>query len=77
MTSRILPISAGTLTFLFLVSLLGAQENRAAQRDWPAYGGDPEGTRYSSLTQINRSNVDRLRVAWQFEPGAAPPNGRF
>lgn len=39
----------------------------SAQREWPAYGGGPEGTRYSRLKQINRSNVSRLRVAWSFD----------
>ena len=76
-TSQILPASAGTLTFLLLVTVLGAQEGDGARRDWPAYGGDPEGTRYSSLTQINRSNVGRLQVAWQFDPSEGPPAGRF
>lgn len=65
------------LAFQFLVTVLGAQENGAAQRDWPAYGGDPEGTRYSALTQINRSNVSQLKVAWQYNPGEVPPNTRF
>ena len=65
------------ITFLFLATVLGAQENFSTQHDWPAYGGDPEGTRYSPLTQINRSNVGRLQVAWQFDPGQAPPSGRF
>jgi quinoprotein glucose dehydrogenase len=37
------------------------------QRDWPAYGGNAENTHYSSLTQINRNNVKRLRVAWTFD----------
>ena len=35
--------------------------------DWPAYGGGPAGTRYSSLKQINRSNVGRLEVAWTWD----------
>ena len=77
MTSRILPMSAGTLSFLFLVTVLGAQDNHTVQRDWPAYGGDPEGTRYSPLTQINRSNVSQLHVAWQFDPGEGALSGRF
>jgi quinoprotein glucose dehydrogenase len=77
MTSQVLPTSAGILALLFLVTVLGAQESDSAGRDWPAYGGDPGGTRYSTLTQINRSNVDRLRMAWQFDPGDAQPNGRF
>ncbi len=32
--------------------------------DWPHYGGGPDQTRYSPLTQITRANVARLRVAW-------------
>jgi quinoprotein glucose dehydrogenase len=31
---------------------------------WYRTYGDNSGTRYSSLTQINKSNVSRLRVAW-------------
>jgi outer membrane protein assembly factor BamB len=75
MTDRTLPVTAGTLAFLFLVTVLGAQVDHVAQRDWSAYGGDAEGTRYSPLTQINRSNIGQLRVAWQFDPGAG--GGRF
>jgi len=36
-------------------------------QDWPAYGGAPENNHYSSLAQINRSNVKRLTVAWSFD----------
>jgi quinoprotein glucose dehydrogenase len=36
---------------------------------WSAYGGGPGGERYSPLTQINRSNVARLRVAWTYRTG--------
>src|SRR5260370_29884001 len=44
----------------------------AASGDWPAYGGNPNGTRYSSLKQINRSNVSRLRVAWTYDTADGP-----
>ncbi|HMH53583.1 MAG TPA: pyrroloquinoline quinone-dependent dehydrogenase [Candidatus Acidoferrum sp.] len=37
--------------------------------DWPTYGNDPGGTRHSPLAQIDRSNVDRLRVAWTYRTG--------
>ena len=37
---------------------------------WPAYGNDPGGSRYSSLTQISRSNVNSLKVAWTYRTGA-------
>lgn len=33
-------------------------------QDWPAYGGDDGGTRFSRLTQITAANVAQLRLAW-------------
>jgi quinoprotein glucose dehydrogenase len=42
--------------------------------DWPSYGRDPGGGRYSPLAQINRTNVDRLQVAWRFSTGEAGPS---
>jgi len=45
--------------------------------DWPAYGGGPEQTRYSALSQINRENVAQLQVAWQFDPHEGLIVGRF
>jgi quinoprotein glucose dehydrogenase len=37
--------------------------------DWPYYGHDAGGTRFSPLTQINRENVTKLKVAWTFHTG--------
>src|ERR1700723_319453 len=37
--------------------------------DWPNYGNDAGGMRYSSLKQINRENVANLKVAWTFHVG--------
>ncbi|HYZ82908.1 MAG TPA: pyrroloquinoline quinone-dependent dehydrogenase [Bryobacteraceae bacterium] len=34
--------------------------------DWPAYGNDPGGTRYSAAAQINTSNVSNLQTAWTY-----------
>lgn len=42
----------------------------AEEAGWPTYGKDPGGTRYSAESQINRSNVNSLRVAWTFRTGA-------
>ncbi|MGH9311223.1 MAG: pyrroloquinoline quinone-dependent dehydrogenase, partial [Vicinamibacterales bacterium] len=36
-------------------------------RGWPIYGGSADQIRYSTLTQINRSNVDKLQVAWTYD----------
>src|ERR1700745_3404994 len=37
--------------------------------DWPYYGHDAGGMRYSPLKHINRENVARLKVAWTFHVG--------
>ena len=37
--------------------------------DWPAYGHDDGGSRYSPLKQINRDNVRQLKVAWTYRTG--------
>ena len=53
------------LPLFFLLGTIHLQ----AQADWPNYGNDPGGMRYSSLSQINRDNVTRLKVAWVFHTG--------
>ncbi len=37
--------------------------------EWPTYGNDPGGMRYSPLSLINRENVSKLKVAWIFHTG--------
>lgn len=41
-------------------------------KNWAAYGGGPDDIRYSTLTQINRSDVGKLQVAWTYDPGEGP-----
>jgi quinoprotein glucose dehydrogenase len=36
---------------------------------WREYGGSPDGSQYSALRQINRSNVNKLQVAWTYRTG--------
>lgn len=56
------------LTLLLLVSL-------QSPADWPAYGRDPGGARFSPLTQIARANVARLQVAWTYHTGMPDMSG--
>ena len=37
--------------------------------DWPKYGGDSGGSRYSPLSQINLENVKNLGLAWEYDTG--------
>ncbi len=47
----------------------GVLAQSPAASDWGHYGGDAFGQRFSSLDQINRSNVARLTVAWRYRTG--------
>src|ERR1700679_4357852 len=42
---------------------------------WPTYSGDYSGRRFSSLTQINQTNVKNLGLAWvsHLTPGVTAP----
>ncbi|WP_263355135.1 c-type cytochrome [Acidicapsa acidisoli] len=42
-------------------------ETNKRDADWPIYGGEAANDHYSALTQINRSNVGKLQVAWTFD----------
>ena len=46
-----------------------------ASFEWPTYGHDPGGMRYSPLADIDASNVASLGLAWQYHmrPAAEPP----
>ena len=61
-----LAIAVSALTW----TAIHAQSRSANQPpvDWPVYGGRGQ-TRYSSLNQINRSNVRQLKVAWTLDTG--------
>jgi glucose dehydrogenase len=52
----------------------------AESKEWPTYGHDSGGMRYSPLTQITPANVSNLTVAWTYhlKPAsyAAPAGGR-
>ena len=37
--------------------------------DWPVWGHDPGGQRFSPLASVNRRNVGALKVAWTFRTG--------
>jgi quinoprotein glucose dehydrogenase len=41
--------------------------------NWPNYGGDPAGSRYSELSQINLKNVKKLQLAWSYDTGENKP----
>src|ERR1700678_1899988 len=81
-----------TRTFLLVISLVcmagiapaqgldPASLTKPATDSWPTYSGDYSGRRFSSLTQINQTNVKNLGLAWVNHltpgPGATGPFAR-
>ena len=63
-----------TLGLVIVVTLLAASwlagPAAAQSAGWPAYGGDSANTRYSPLSRINTSTVNRLKVAWVLQFGS-------
>jgi glucose dehydrogenase len=62
------------------IALAGALQSGSAQGqalvrgnvpgEWRYWGADAWSSRYSALDQINASNFDKLRVAWEWPAGA-------
>jgi acido-empty-quinoprotein group A len=59
--------------FVLTCALLPAQMldpallSKPATEAWPTYNGDYSGRRYSTLDQINQSNVARLKEVWTYK----------
>jgi len=63
------------ISFLIGVLILAASPGWAAgQEDWPFWGGDAGGARWSALDQINTGNVRQLQRVWTYETGETPIN---
>ncbi|HSS97322.1 MAG TPA: PQQ-binding-like beta-propeller repeat protein [Terriglobales bacterium] len=64
---------------IFFLSLL-CSCNSAKKSDhttWRVYGGGPDNTRYSTLSEINRDNVKQLQVAWTFDTEDGSPGSEM
>src|SRR5262249_30288665 len=57
-------IFAGLLIFISC-----AQKEKKSFDTWSVFGGNKEGTHYSSLTQLDTNNVSELQVAWEYHTG--------
>jgi quinoprotein glucose dehydrogenase len=56
------------IALLFLLAWT-AKWVHAADASWQAYLGGAGSEQYSSLTQINKSNVKQLEVVWSYPTG--------
>lgn len=60
---------SGLFSLATILLINAALAQSSGDSEWPNYGNDPGGMRYSPLPQINRENVSRLKVAWTFHTG--------
>lgn len=74
---RILRLSSNTAAvgILLVAGVSGLLAQNSGVKDsipavgasWPTFNGDTSGRRFSSLDQINQSNVKSLKLAWAFQ----------
>ncbi|HVW06071.1 MAG TPA: pyrroloquinoline quinone-dependent dehydrogenase [Vicinamibacterales bacterium] len=78
--TRVTTMATVTLAAVLAAASVGARQGqRDLAKEWPTYGHDAGGMRFSPLTQITPANVGQLDVAWTYHmkppaaPGAAVP----
>ncbi len=71
-------LALGLLILVSVPPTAGDHTPANKEGEWPSYGHDLGGTRFSPLTGINKSNVAGLKVAWTFRTGDAyqPPHSK-
>jgi quinoprotein glucose dehydrogenase len=57
---------------LVFLALTSASVHAQKSVDWPAYGNDAGGLKYSPLADVNRSNVTKLEMAFTWEAREQP-----
>ena len=81
---RLLRIAAlgGAVLVALLCTAQSRQERQYLAGEWPAFRGnvdwtvnrgEPDGTQYAAMAQINATNVHKLRPAWEYHTGDASP----
>jgi quinoprotein glucose dehydrogenase len=62
-------ISRFSLVIWSCIGIFGCSSKQDPYTIWETYQGDPGSNQYSSLGQINKGNVDQLKVAWVYQTG--------
>ena len=60
---------AGQIAFGYFTATNRIDLSRGGVSEWPQYGHDQEGTRYSPLDQIDTDSVAYLEKAWEYHTG--------
>ena len=60
-----------SIIIAFTVLLASCASKPNPYREWKTVNGNPSGNKYSSLNQIDTSNIKQLAVAWTYHTGDA------
>lgn len=59
----------GRIALLIAIAATAMSASDQNPREWRDYGGGPDNSKFSTLKQINKSNVTKLDVAWTYPYG--------
>lgn len=59
----------GRVALLIAIAATAMSASDQSPREWRDYGGGPDNSKFSTLKQINKSNVAKLDVAWTYPYG--------
>ncbi len=65
---RRFPVAAA-VTVVAVIAVTTGLAQTTADKWWPGYGNGPDNSRYFASSQINKSNVTQLQVAWTYPHG--------
>ena len=62
----------GSLLSAAAIFIFSSAKPTSQATEWPYYGGDQAGSKYSPLADINTGNVSQLQLAWAWKTGETP-----
>ena len=65
--------SFGSVILLLITGFIF--KNKSGDTDWVEYNGNGARSHYSPLTEINKTNINSLKVAWTYASGGADTTG--
>ena len=75
--SALLVLIAPVVAVMIAASALVSGQAGVTNGEWPHWGADLGGSKYSALDQINRDNVKNLRIAWRWKAENFGPRPQF
>src|SRR5438105_3748725 len=76
--SRVVFVTLSLVAVLVSVkAITGSAQTASKSGEWPYWNGDAGSTKYSPLDQINKDNVNTLRIVWRWKADNFGPKPDF